>query len=104
MSPAVALRSRARRGWQAGAQPCAMQYFEAMPTKTAWLMCLASSLLIAGVATPQPATPAQLYAELFERVQLAEVYRDSKTFVDALPKLPPDRVLAEYRRLRERDD
>jgi alpha,alpha-trehalase len=47
-------------------------------------------------------TPSQIYGELFERVQLERVYPDSKTFVDALPKQPPEVILEEYRRARER--
>lgn len=46
------------------------------------------------------ATPADLYVELFERVQLSSVYPDSKTFVDALPVRPPADILAEYRERR----
>ncbi|HEX7011803.1 MAG TPA: alpha,alpha-trehalase TreF [Steroidobacteraceae bacterium] len=47
-------------------------------------------------------TPSQIYGELFERVQLEGVYPDSKTFVDALPMQPPEVILEEYRRARER--
>ena len=42
-------------------------------------------------------TPAEIYGELFERVQLEHVYPDSKSFVDALPVSAPEQVLAEYR-------
>jgi alpha,alpha-trehalase len=47
-------------------------------------------------------TPAQIYGELFERVQLEQVYPDSKSFVDALPVGAPEQVLAEYRKQRGR--
>ena len=43
------------------------------------------------------ATPAQLYGELFERVQLEAAYPDGKTFVDAVPKDTPANVLRRYR-------
>jgi alpha,alpha-trehalase len=62
-------------------------------------LCLAT---LAGAA--EVPTPAQIYGELFERVQLEQVFPDSKTFVDALPVRAPDKVLAEYREARERPD
>lgn len=49
-------------------------------------------------------TPAEIYGELFERVQLERVYPDSKSFVDALPVRAPEQVLAEYRKARGRPD
>ena len=49
-------------------------------------------------------TPAQIYGELFERVQLERVYPDGKNFVDALPVRPPEQVLAEYRESSKRAD
>jgi alpha,alpha-trehalase len=42
------------------------------------------------------ATPAQVYGELFERVQLGQVYPDGKTFVDALPVRAPAQIMQEY--------
>ncbi|MGH8178838.1 MAG: alpha,alpha-trehalase TreF [Steroidobacter sp.] len=53
------------------------------------------------VATP---APAEIYGELFERVQLGSVYPDSKTFVDALPVRAPEQILAEYREAKTRAD
>jgi alpha,alpha-trehalase len=50
------------------------------------------------------ATPADLFGELFTRVQLERVYPDSKTFVDAVPVRAPATVLAEYRSARARPD
>lgn len=63
------------------------------------------SVLLAGAAFGEPAqeavpTPADVYGELFEQVQLDAVFPDSKTFVDALPNRPPEQVLSEYRQLR----
>lgn len=59
----------------------------------------------AGVARAgHVATPAELYAELFERVQLERVFPDSKTFVDALPTRAPEQIMAEYRERRGRRD
>jgi alpha,alpha-trehalase len=56
----------------------------------------------AGAANVQ--SPAEIYGELFERVQLDHVYPDSKNFVDALPVSAPEQVLAEYRQARSRPD
>ena len=49
-------------------------------------------------------TPAEIYGELFERVQLERVYPDGKTFVDALPTQAPEQVLAAYREASKRPD
>ena len=49
-------------------------------------------------------TPAEVYGELFERVQLEQVYPDSKSFVDALPVKAPEQVLAEYGQARGKSD
>jgi alpha,alpha-trehalase len=59
--------------------------------------------LCAGVAHAAPvATPAELYGELFEQVQLERVFPDGKTFVDALPVRAPEQIMAEYRESRGR--
>lgn len=44
-----------------------------------------------------PNTPDQDYAELFEAVQTGQVFTDSKTFVDAVPREAPGTILAAYR-------
>jgi alpha,alpha-trehalase len=49
-------------------------------------------------------TPAELYGELFEQVQLERVFPDGKTFVDALPKREPDEIVAEYQRQKSLPD
>jgi alpha,alpha-trehalase len=70
------------------------------------LRVLALAALLAGAGcvstpTPQwPATPAQLYGELFYDVQLARVFPDDKTFVDAVPKRDPRDIAAAYHRER----
>ncbi|TGE14096.1 alpha,alpha-trehalase TreF [Hymenobacter elongatus] len=55
-------------------------------------------LVMAGPATAQslPASPRQLYPGLFEAVQVARVYPDNKTFVDALPRKAPAEVMRAY--------
>jgi alpha,alpha-trehalase len=65
-------------------------------------LCYAGASLAAQV--DHVATPAEIYGELFERVQLERVYPDSKTFVDALPNRPPEQVMAEYREASKRAD
>jgi alpha,alpha-trehalase len=52
----------------------------------------------------QPRTPAELYGELFTRVQLERVFPDGKTFVDAVPRASPDTIRAEYVRSRRAPD
>jgi len=64
------------------------------------------SVLLAGAAgalaqdVPRVPTPADVYGELFEQVQLNAVFPDSKAFVDALPNQPPEQVLNDYRQRR----
>jgi alpha,alpha-trehalase len=45
-----------------------------------------------------------LYGELFKRVQLEQVYADSKTFVDALPVRAPAEIMQEYAAAKARPD
>jgi alpha,alpha-trehalase len=59
------------------------------------LFGLLSALRAAG--DELPSTPAELYPGLFERVQLERVFDDGKTFVDAVPRLPPERIMEEFR-------
>lgn len=46
---------------------------------------------------PDTLTPADRYLELFEAVQRARVFADSKTFVDCAPRGEPADILAAYR-------
>ena len=48
--------------------------------------------------------PSEDYAELFGRVQLEHLYPDSKTFADAEPLQPIEKVVAEYRAASRRSD
>ncbi len=52
-----------------------------------------SFVLIAGFVKSQTHTPRQLFPGLFEAVQLADVFHDNKTFVDATPKHAPAAIL-----------
>ena len=42
--------------------------------------------------------PEKDLKELFEKVQMSSIFSDSKTFVDAIPLLPPQQILALYRK------
>ena len=59
------------------------------------LVGLLSALRAAGDALPS--TPAELYPGLFERVQLERVFDDGKTFVDAVPRVPPAEIMEQFR-------
>ncbi|SDH52643.1 alpha,alpha-trehalase TreF [Agrococcus jejuensis] len=48
-------------------------------------------------------TPAERYQELFLAVQEGEVFDDSKTFVDCVPRDDPEQILRAYRRERNRE-
>lgn len=48
----------------------------------------------------QPKTPAQLYPGLFDAVQMARIFPDSKTFPDCIPKHSATAIVDSYNRLR----
>jgi alpha,alpha-trehalase len=60
--------------------------------------------LLAETARALPQTPAELYGDLFRRVQMAEVFPDGKDFVDCVPKRPPAEIRADYERLKDAPD
>jgi alpha,alpha-trehalase len=65
---------------------------------------IAGLLLALCIATPafaQVETPSQLYGQLFENVQMAPVYADGKTFVDAVANDPPAAIMERYREERD---
>jgi alpha,alpha-trehalase len=43
-----------------------------------------------------PPPPAQLYGELFDQVQTARLFPDSKTFADAVARMPPEQIVRDY--------
>ena len=47
-----------------------------------------------------PATPDQVYGELFRDVQMKQVLTDGKTFVDCTPKRNPKDIVADYGQLK----
>ncbi|VXB24822.1 alpha,alpha-trehalase TreF [Brevundimonas sp. G8] len=57
------------------------------------LVALAASSL---AARAPDQTPADLYGPLFEAVQSQRIFPDGKTFVDAVPRMPVDRIMADY--------
>lgn len=66
------------------------------------LLLLIGLLTVLGAADDAPPrTPAELYPGLFERVQLERVYDDGKTFVDAIPRVPPAEIMQEFREQHE---
>jgi alpha,alpha-trehalase len=48
-------------------------------------------------AAPAPASPAQLFQELYVAVETQRIFPDDKTFADAVPKAAPEAILADYR-------
>lgn len=48
--------------------------------------------------------PQNDYAELFEAVQLGEVFADSKTFVDCTPLESPEKIMAAYAQQKDQED
>ncbi len=49
-------------------------------------------------------TPDRIYKQLFEAVQSANLFGDSKLFVDAIPKRAPGTILKAYRKERQQPD
>src|SRR5215510_7562451 len=54
------------------------------------------AFVIATAAAAQDKTPAQLYGQLFEDVQMQRVFPDGKTFVDAVPRDAPAIIMQRY--------
>jgi alpha,alpha-trehalase len=51
-----------------------------------------------------PQSPAERFGALFEAVQMARIFPDGKTFVDAVPKRPDADILADWQRDKPADD
>jgi alpha,alpha-trehalase len=47
-------------------------------------------------ANAQVKTPRQLFTDLFEAVQMSDVFPDNKTFVDATPRRDPGLIMKDY--------
>ncbi len=65
------------------------------------LMTLAAAAIAAPIAAtpvkPFPPSPAQVYGPLYTAVQMRQIFPDSKTFADAVPKRPATAIMAAYR-------
>jgi alpha,alpha-trehalase len=59
------------------------------------LLLVAVAALTLGFRAPER-TPADLYGPLFEAVQSQRIFADGKTFVDAAPRYPVARIMADY--------
>ncbi|MEO6917653.1 MAG: alpha,alpha-trehalase TreF [Collimonas sp.] len=55
-----------------------------------------------GSVAVYPTPPSELYPELFAAVQFEHVFKDGKTFVDAVPKMSPALIAAQYKREKDR--
>ncbi|MEI9986525.1 MAG: alpha,alpha-trehalase TreA [Aliidongia sp.] len=62
------------------------------------LLALSCSLrvLAATPEEPPPQPPSIEFGELYRAVELAQLFPDQKTFADAVPKMPPAKVMSEY--------
>lgn len=69
------------------------------------LLVLLLPLAIAVADTRQPPkSPADVYGELFRRVQMEQVFPDEKTFVDCIPKRMPGEILSDYNAQKDNPD
>lgn len=73
-----------------------------MPRRLRWRPGLAAALLLLGCAAgaaaqPRDRSPAQLFQELYARVEMEQLFPDSKTFADMVPLREPAAILADYR-------
>lgn len=64
------------------------------------ILILFIGLQFGAVTAQQTKTPDQLYGQLFIDVQLQNVLKDGKTFVDCLPKRDPQLILKDYLELK----
>lgn len=53
-------------------------------------------VLLVDISWAEEKSPADVYGELFEQVQLQKVFADGKTFVDAQPKFAPEKIMADF--------
>ena len=62
------------------------------------MIMLACFLFIASQLFAQKElSPRATYPDLFEKVQLAGIYPDSKSFTDAIPKMQPSEIISAYK-------
>jgi alpha,alpha-trehalase len=74
------------------------------------LLCWSALVLVSAMAAPgmgreaAPASPADRFGDLFAAVQMAKLFPDGKTFVDAVPKRPDADILADWQRSKPTDE
>lgn len=69
-----------------------------------WLVCLLTfGCAVFAAAPPPPQPPSIVFGELFDAVQRARVFTDSKTFADAVPKESPQTIVAAWKQEHRRD-
>ncbi|MFC2113092.1 alpha,alpha-trehalase TreF [Bacteroidota bacterium] len=72
------------------------------------LTCFFYSLLFTLIVLSSPSysqvNPQEIYKELFHAVQVGEIYKDQKTFVDFEPLYHPDSIVEAYNRQKDYDD
>src|SRR5690242_6927287 len=75
--------------------------FVAGAFRTLFFSLLATATLVANAvardAPARPASPSELFGELYVRVETEHLFPDSKTFADAVPLKSPDAILSAYR-------
>ena len=64
------------------------------------ILALLALCLLTSPAGAAPATPAQMFGDLYVRVEIGRIYPDSKTFADAAPRASPDVIMAHFRHAR----
>ncbi len=60
--------------------------------------------LLCDITPADPMTPADRYQELFVAVQSSNIFEDSKTFVDCIPRRHPEHIMEAYRTSFFKDD
>ncbi|MGI9376551.1 MAG: alpha,alpha-trehalase TreF [Tsuneonella suprasediminis] len=66
-------------------------------------LALGAAAVFALAANAAPPTPADIYGDLFVRVQEGRVFGDNKTFVDAVPTRAPQAIMSDYNAAPPRD-
>ena len=67
------------------------------------LSYLLSLCLVTGNYAQSVPTPDVLWGDLFKEVQLKKVFKDNKTFVDAVPRYSREQILKDYQQLKTSD-
>lgn len=68
------------------------------------LVCFWISAVKSQDVKPYPLLdPQDQYKELFKDVELSQIFPDSKTFADAVPKFNPDQILIDYRKQKSQE-